>query len=365
MSNKGSSFKKQQQTFAIILPNLTRKSKKTSYNINILTKQELPSVTLKELLKKFDLGTIKKIKPLATSGNIAYIISTIKKNYLLRLSPLGFRWRSKQEIDAELEIINYLIKKRFPVPKPITAKNGGQIISWGNHFGYLREFINAKPKLNPNLEKVKQFGELLGIFHNLIDDYKTRHKRKHVWDLRETKKNFKHDKIIILRSNFAQKRNFIKRFEKEIFQINFPENLPSGTIHEDLGRRHVLWQRDKIIGIIDFDRSYYGKLILDLGQACRGWCFTNNWKRWDSKKFQALLRGYQSKRKLTNPEKKSLVDAIKFGILERSLSFCLRFIQVTNDPEDGKYALYSILENGPLGMVEENREKIEKFLKIA
>ena len=330
----------------------------------MLTEQKLSPAILIELLGRFDLGVIKKIKPLATSGNITYIISTINKNYLLRLSPLDFRWRSKREINAELELINYLHEKKFPVPKPIFTKNGKQIISWKKHFGYLREFIDAQPKFNPTLGEIKQFGELFGRFHNLVQNHKTKHKRKHIWDLKETKKNFKKEKEIISNSSFAQKEKFIKRYEKEIFSLNFSDNLPSGTIHEDLGKRHVLWKKDKIVGIIDFDRSYYGKLVLDLGEVCRGWCFTNNWKRWNNKNFQALLDGYQNKRRLTDIEKKYLVGAIKFGILERSLSFCLRFINITHDKEDEKYALYSISENGLLGMIKKNKEKIEKFLKI-
>ncbi len=330
----------------------------------MLTEQKLPLKVLKKLLEKFDLDTIKEIKPIPTSGNITYIINTVKNNYLLRLSILGLRWRSKQEISAELEIINYLSTKRFPVQRPIITRNGEQIISWRNHFGYLRKFVTAKPKLNPTVKEIKQFGELLGEFHNLIKNYKTKHKRKHIWNLEEIKNNFKYVKEIISKNDFAQKANFIGRFENEISSLSFPNNLPSGMIHEDLGKRHILWQKNKIVEIIDFDRSYYGKLILDLGQACRGWCFTNNWKNWSNKNFQVLINGYQNKRKLTNQEKKYIVDAIKFGILERSLSFCLRFIQITNDSKDWKYALYSISENGLLGKIERNREKIEKLLKI-
>ncbi|TSC92057.1 MAG: hypothetical protein CEN90_172 [Parcubacteria group bacterium Licking1014_17] len=331
----------------------------------MLTKQKIPPIALNELLAKFNLGTIKKIKPLATSGNIAYIISTTEKSYLLRLSPLGVRWRSKQEIDAELEIINYLFKKKFPVAKPIATKNGGQVISWANHFGYLREFIDAKPKLNPTSKDAKQFGELVGQFHSLIKNYKTKEKRKHIWDLKETENWFYQDKKKILNSNFKNSEKFVSKFEKEIRSLKFPDNLPMGTIHEDLGKRHVLWQKDKIVAIIDFDRCYYGKLILDLGEACRQWCFMNNWKKWSNGNFQALLNGYQNQngRKLTNLEKKYLVDAIKFGILERGLSFCIRFIQVTNDLGDEKYAIYSVSENGLIGMIEKNRKEIEKFLK--
>ncbi len=331
----------------------------------MLTKQKLPLFALKNILKKFDLGKLKEIKPLATSGNITYIIKTNRNNYLLRLCPLGGRWRSKKEIAAELELVNYLLKNNFPLPKPILTKRGEQIISWKNHFGYLREFVNAEPKLNPKIKEVEKFGKLIGWFHNLVKNYKTKDERKHIWDLEKTKQSFKQDKGIILKSNFAQKEEFIKRFAEEIFLLNFPKNLPSGTIHEDLGKRHVLWQKDKIVGVVDFDRSYYGKLILDLGEACRGWCFVNNWKKWDNKNFQALITRYQSKRKLTKLEKKYLIDAIKFGILERALSFCLRFIEVTRDPEDEKFAWHSISERGLLGMVNVNRKKIENLMKIA
>lgn len=47
----------------------------------MLTKQKLPPTILNKLLEKFNLGTIKKIKSLATSGNISYIINTDKKNF--------------------------------------------------------------------------------------------------------------------------------------------------------------------------------------------------------------------------------------------------------------------------------------------
>jgi len=326
-------------------------------------KEKIPTSALNNILQGFDLGTVREIKPLVTSGNIAYTVETGDKTYVFRLSPSGARWRSKQEIDAELEIMDYLSKKKFPVSMSIIANNGNRIISWNKHFGYLREFIEAKPKLDPTIKEVKKFGELLGRFHNLVENYKTKNKRKHIWDLKETKKNFKQNKKIILKSNFAQKKDFIKIFEKEISQLNFPKDLPSGTIHEDLGKRHILWRGNEIVGVIDFDRSYYGRLILDFGQACRGWCFTDNWKKWSNKNFKALLDGYQSKRKLTDLEKKYLTDSIRFGILERSLSFCLRFICVSKDVKDGEYAAYSVSENGPLGMVEKNRTEIEKLLK--
>lgn len=328
----------------------------------MLIKQNFSQNVVKNLLLNFNIGTVKNIKPLATSGNIAYVITTSQKKYLLRLCPFGFRWRSVKEIDAELEILNHLFSKGFPVQKIIHTKNGSQIISWENHFGYLREYIDAKPKLKPNLIEIKQFGALLGELHNLIAHYRTKYARMHRWDLDETKKHFSGDKKIILRSNFAQKKVFIKNIETILNTLYFSKNLPSGTIHEDLGKRHVLWHKNTIVGIIDFDRCYYGKLVLDLGQACRGWCFIDNWRSWSNEYFYSFIQGYQSKRVLTQLEKKYLGDAIIFGILERSISFCLRYILVTHDPKDKEYALYSVSHDGLIGMIEKNREKINEIL---
>lgn len=183
--------------------------------------------------------------------------------------------------------------------------------------------------------------------------------------LKRNRRIFSKKERIILKSDFKNKIEFVGKMTKELSLLYFPENLPSGTIHEDLGKRHVIWQEDEILRIIDFDRSYYGKLIFDLGEACRGWCFINNWKSWSNKNFSAFIKSYQRKRKLTRIEKDYLIDAIKFGILERSLSFCLRFIEVTRDPKDEKFAWHSISERGLLGIVNANKKKIEKIMKIA
>jgi len=328
----------------------------------MLTKQKISRFAIEKILNNFDLGKIISIKPLATSGNITYIIKSDKNKYLLRLSPEGFRWRSKGEIRSEIQLIKHLLKYKFPVSLIISSKDDKEVIKSENRFGYIRKFIEGRPKLNPNLKEIEKFGEYLGWFHNLVSGYRTKNKRKHIWDLRETKKNFKEAKIIILKSKFKNKSEFVRKLESNFSAITFPKNLSSGMIHEDLGKRHVLWKKNAIVGIIDFDRSYYGSLLLDLGQACRGWCFTNNWRKWSNKNFLALIKGYQKKRKLTKLEKKYLLSAIKFGILERSLSFCLRFIDVSHDKEDEKYSLYSVSLRGLLGMVEENKNEIEKII---
>ena len=332
----------------------------------MLAKQKLPLPVLKKILKDYDLGKIKKIKPLATSGNITFLILARTGKFILRLCPRGIRWRSKKEILAELELIEYLLKNGFPAPKPVIKRNGQRVINWRNHFGYLKEYCKGKVILKPNLEQIQEFGKVVGWLHSLTENYKTRHQRKHIWDLKETKKWFYQDnKKKILNSNFKNAEEFIIRFEEEINSISFPSGLPEGMIHEDLRKQHILWRNNKITCVLDFDRCYYGLLILDLGQAIRSWCFVNNWSKWSNGNLKAFLKGYIIKRKLKNIEKEYLFLAIKFAVLERALSFCLRYFEETKDKEDEKFAWHSIKDKGLLGILNNQEKEIKRIIKAA
>jgi len=310
----------------------------------MLTRQKLPQAVLINILQEYDLGKVKKIESVLTSGNITFLIKVELGEYILRLCPEGERWRSQEEILAELELIDYLNQHSFPVLCPVAKKNGEVIIEYENKFGYLRKYDSGQAILEPNIKQVIQFGKTIGWFHSLIEDYQTEHKREHFWDLKTTQENFLEAKENILTSNFPQAKDFVAKLEKELFALSFSEELPKGIIHEDLGRRHVLWQNNQISCILDFDRCYYGQLVLDLGQAIRGWCFIDNWRKWSNQNLTALLKGYSQKRKLIGLEKKHLFEAVKFAVLERGLAFCLRFIEVSQNSADQKFAQQSVFD---------------------
>lgn len=331
----------------------------------MLTKQIISRPILNKILKDFSLGKIKTSEALPTSGNIAYVIRVFESkgqaSYFLRLCPDGQRWRSRQEIAAEIELISHLKKRGLPVIPPLVTKKGEAIISWDNHFGYLRKYIPGEIKAKPTPAELFIWGKTLGSMHAAVKNYQTKNKRRHIFNLIETKKYFLQQKSDILKSNFLNNKNFVNILQQELFSLSFPGSLPKGTIHEDLGRRHVLWNNNKIIAIIDFDRCYYGYLIGDLGQAVRGWCFKNNWRSFDRTRFASLMEGYQTARKLTRAEKKSLPAAIKFAILERALSFCCRYVNFSHDRADQSFALDSLLRQLPL--IEKNKDFIIKTLK--
>lgn len=312
----------------------------------MMIKSNVEEKFIKEVISSFDFKNA-NIRPIKTSGNVAYAIKTSKKEYFLRLSSSGQRGRSKNEIEAEIEFLKYLKKKHIPVSAPIKNKKGTSVISYNNHFGYIREFINGHDKQNPTNNEVRRFGELLGKFHNVIENFRTKNKRAHIFDIKTTRKHFIEDIPDIIKNGGSCKEKFIQLYKREINNLKLDKGLPKGTIHEDLGKRHVLWKGNEIVQMIDFDRSYYGPIILDLGQACRGWCFVDNWKKWSNSNFDSLLSGYSKYRKLNRHEQKSLIASIKFAVLERSLAFVLHYAYGERKKDEWSRGMDGLFKNLP------------------
>src|SRR4030042_5057681 len=218
----------------------------------MLSKQSLSNADLDLIVQNFNFRNILSVETMPTSGNVSYIITTDIGKYFLRLCPdKGPRFRSIDEIYSEIELLYYLGKNHFPVLFPIKGKDGGIIISVKDHNGYIRKFVEDNARENPTLGQIEEFGKALGKFHFLINNFNTKSKREHVFDLEKTKEFFKEDMGYIMNSDFKYKERFVSRINSVLSSMNFLEYLPLGMIHEDLGKRHVLWNENKISAIID------------------------------------------------------------------------------------------------------------------
>lgn len=302
----------------------------------------LTKKNLHKIINQYNIGQLGEVRPIKTSGNLSFVVITSTGEYFLRLCGQANRWRSAREIEGELKLINRLRKENFPVSGYERMKNGKKVISIEGFNGYLRRYSKGRQiKGNPTDGQLIKVGKMFGMYHKSIKNYKVAGLRKNIdFGAEKTGDYFNQEKNNILQSEFKDKNKFIEVFTKEIEKIKLPKGLPKGMIHEDLGKRHVLWQNNKIAAIIDFDRSYYGYLILDLGQALRGWCFVDSWRKWSQNNCKHFLTGYRSERELSKQELKYLLPAIKFAILERSLAFCSRYVYCQK-PEvgDEKFAL--------------------------
>jgi len=324
----------------------------------MLQKSDFSIERVRDILSRYDIGRIDKIEPLETSGNVSFVIEVGEKKYFLRLSrSAGPRHRSKEEILAEIELLEYLAFNEFPVILPVANKVCQRLIGVDGYNGYLRAMTTAREIENPNHEQIKKFSRLLGRLHNLTENYQGEFKRKHVFNPEHARLVFSERKGVILAGDLIEKERFVADWEKEANNLSFPDDLPEGMLHEDLAKRHVLWEEDKIVALIDFDRAYIGKLIWDVGQALRGWAWAGEETNMDEVmvKSKALISGYQTERKLADLEKESLVDALKFAFLERAQAFAFRYTEVTRDVNDADFAWENLKK---VYMIEQEKNRL-------
>ena len=271
------------------------------------------------------------IQKLKTSGNFSFLISTDKSEYILRLCGSEFRYRTYDEISSEVKLLNYLLENKIPVPKPIDF-NKEFVISVENKNGILYKYILGKNNTNPDSYHCFKIGEILGKIHKLTMNREYSGRKE--WGLKTAKEKFEEIK------NEITDNEILEKFSLILNELTFPDDLPKGILHEDFGKGHVFFIKEEISGIIDWDRSYYGPLILDLGQAIRGWCM-DNWKDVNTEKAYSLIKGYESQRKLNETERTSLLNVVKFAFIERAISYYINYLNNKN-LEDKEFVLENI-----------------------
>lgn len=95
--------------------------------------------------------------------------------------------------------------------------------------------------------------------------------------------------------------------------------LPQGVTHGDLFHDNALFDGDTLTGIIDFYYACDDVFVYDLAILINDWCNDENGAL-DSTRYDAVMRGYQQIRPLTNAEQQTLPDYLGFAALRFWLS---------------------------------------------
>jgi homoserine kinase type II len=95
------------------------------------------------------------------------------------------------------------------------------------------------------------------------------------------------------------------RTELAFLESHWPSGLPAGVIHADLFPDNVFFLDDHLSGLIDFYFACNDFFAYDLSVCLNAWCFEKDWS-YNITKGMALIEGYQSVRRLSEPETAAL-----------------------------------------------------------
>ena len=108
---------------------------------------------------------------------------------------------------------------------------------------------------------------------------------------------------------------FLRQLEEESVQLkeDIHDGLPNGIIHGDLFPDNVLGTSGKVLAVLDFEEICVGAIALDLVMAFVGF----GWQDGEpvTERWQAILSGYESVRKLTGAERTALPILHRFATL--------------------------------------------------
>ena len=263
---------------------------------------------LEKFLDHYSIGSLKYFSGIqAGIENTNYAITSTKGKFILTL----FESFSIKELPCYLELLNYLCQNNFPSPKPQTSVSAQLLTTLNNKPAALFTCLPGCSIDNPSINQCYEIGQYLAKLHLCTEQY---HFNK------PNKKNMTAWLTVFDKIKHHLTNDHVKLLSSE---LNFQSThalpvLPQGTIHGDLFRDNVLFEKNQVSGILDFYNACTDYLLFDIAITINDWCIEDSVIH--QQKFKALLSGYQKFRVLQSDEKKHLPIFLRRAALRFYLS---------------------------------------------
>jgi homoserine kinase type II len=232
--------------------------------------------------------------------NTNYLLKTKKNKFILTI----FEKRvSDKEIPFFMKLMDLLNNSNINCPKPLKSKNGSHLIKIKNKKACIVSFINGKDKIKLNLNNCYEVGKVIAKIHQITKKIKIY--RKNSMGIKELGPLLK--SIKFKSKKFSNLQKFLTNNLKEI-KKNWPSKLPQGIIHGDLFIDNIFFNKDKLSGVIDFYFAANDIFMYEIAICINALCFDHKNSKFEmnKQKIKKLIRGYESVKKISLKEKKSL-----------------------------------------------------------
>ena len=257
---------------------------------------------IEEIITLYKLKNLESFAPIEEGiENTNYVIIANKKKYILTI----FEKRVKeQDLPFFCELISLLNKSGFKCPLPLLNLENSPISTFKRKKLTILTFISGKSKENLSNENCEDIGKEAARLHLLTSNFKIH--RKNALSIESWRNMFENikDKCIKIHKDLP---NLIEANLKDI-EKNWPSNLPSGIIHADLFKDNIIFENNKVSGIIDFTFSCNDFYALEIAICFNALCFdgVKSNLSFNVTKAKKFIDGYSSIRKLSDQERNSI-----------------------------------------------------------
>ena len=250
---------------------------------------------------KFDIEKIISFQGIKKGiENTNYLLKSKNKKFILTI----FEKRvSYKEIPFFMKLMDSLNNSEISCPKPLKDKNENYMIKLKNKTACIVSFIKGKDKNKLSSNNCYQIGKIVSKMHLVTK--KINFSRKNSMGIKNLNPLLK--SIKFKSQKFTNLETFLSSNLKNI-KKNWPSKLPQGIIHGDLFIDNIFFKNNKISGIIDFYFAANDYFMYEIAICINALCFDNQKNKFkiNKKKIKSLIKGYESIRKISAKEKKSL-----------------------------------------------------------
>ncbi len=305
---------------------------------------------IQNFIQRFDIGKLTHFEGI-TDGieNSNYLITTSiktakssvnsKRRFVLTL----FEELTTAELPFHIDALRTLERNHVPVAAPISAMDSQALHELKGLPAVLCPFLSGSHPQNPSIKQCQSIGSSLADIHNALAQYGAEHQHTGIRDSLWLKESLNKASVFLSESD--------KLLSTQVFQAYCQtiqnKNLSQSIIHGDLFHDNCLFEKDKLIGIIDFFNAGYGFCLYDLAIVVNDWCLDHQ-GHINSEHYQELLKSYAKKRPFNDDEKHCWpyflsVCALRFWIsrilAQKKASKNPYSLNIEKDPEQYKLIL--------------------------
>ncbi len=275
--------------------------------------------------KNFNIEKIISFKGIKQGiENTNYLLRSKKKKYILTI----FEKRVfPKEIPFFMKLMDNLNNSKINCPKPLKTKNNKYLIKLKDKPACIVSFLEGKDKKILKINDCYTIGKTIARMHVVTKKIKL--KRKNSMGVRNLKPLL--ESIKFKSKKFSNLKIFLKNNLKDINK-NWPKKLPKGIIHGDLFIDNIFFKKKKLSGIIDFYFAANDYFMYEIAICINALCFDQKKGKFkmNSNKIKNLFKGYESVKKISLKEKKSINTLCRGAALRYLLT---RLYDYSNTPK--------------------------------
>ncbi len=251
--------------------------------------------------KKFNIEKFISFKGIKQGiENTNYLLKTKKRKFILTI----FEKRvSNRELPFFMKLMEVLNNSKINCPRPIKNNEGNYLFKLKNKKACIVTYLDGQDKKILNNKNCYDIGKIIARIHLITKNIRI--SRKNSMGINNLDRLLK--SIRFKKKEFHNLEKFLKMNLKDI-KKKWPKLLPKGIIHGDLFIDNIFFIRNKLSGILDFYFAANDYFIYEIAICINALCFDKKDAKFNinKKKVRNLIKGYESIRKITKKEKKSL-----------------------------------------------------------